>query len=177
MKRLRSSYYALAGLLVLVAASSGCTSVNDRLADYQARLSRVPDEQTAPQSVTRVLRRPVQHNRLALPQADVNLLALLRLDDCRIGLTVAQKGSSLGRVALPSQQVLVELELLTHGPAGAAAAVRDDAGAITLSRHDFKQPEAEFFGGFAFALLPVGRPLRLQAGFVFHINQRAGQQA
>lgn len=59
MKRLRSSYYALAGLLLLVAASSGCTSVNDRLADYQARLSRVLDEQTAPQSVTRVPRRPV----------------------------------------------------------------------------------------------------------------------
>ena len=177
MKRLRSSYYALAGLLLLVAASSGCTSVNDQLDDYQARLSRVLDEQPTAQSVTRVPRRPVQHNRLALPQADINLLELLRLDQCRIGLTVAQKNSSLGRVALPSQQLLMELELLTHGPAGAAAAVRDDAGAITLSRHDFKQPEAEFFGGFAFALLPVGRPLRLQAGFVFHINQRAGQQA
>src|SRR5690606_42139123 len=99
MKRLRSSYYALAGLLLLLAVTSGCSSVDDRLADYQARLSRVLDEQTAPQSVTRVARRPVQHNRLALPQADINLLDLLRLDDCRIGLAVAQTGSSLGRVA------------------------------------------------------------------------------
>src|SRR5690606_5875499 len=98
-------------------ASSGCTSVNDQLDDYQARLSRVLEEQTAPHSVTRVPRRPVQHNRLSLPQADINLLELLRLDDCRIGLTVAQKNSSLGRVALPSQQLLMELELLTHGPA------------------------------------------------------------
>lgn len=117
MKRLQSSYYALACLLLLVAASSGCTSVNDQLDDYQARLSRVLEEQTAPQSVNRVPRRPVQHNRLPLPQADINLLELLRLDDCRIGLTVAQKNSSLGRVALPSQQFLMELELLTHGPA------------------------------------------------------------
>ncbi len=125
MKRLRSSYYALAGLLLLVAASSGCTSVNDQLDDYQARLNRVLDEQTAPHSVTRVPRRPVQHNRLALPQADINLLELLRLDQCRIGLTVAQKNSSLGRVALPSQQLLMELELLTHGPACVAALQQD----------------------------------------------------
>src|SRR5690554_4307827 len=131
MKRLRSSYYALAGLLLLVAASNSCTSVNDRLDDYQARLNRVLDEQTTAQSVTRVPRRPVQHNRLALPQADINLLELLRLDQCRIGLTVAQKNSSLGRVALPSQQLLMELELLTHGSAGAAASVRHDAGAFT----------------------------------------------
>ncbi len=104
-------------VVVLVALISGCSSVDDQLADYQARLSRVLEEQTAPQSVTRVPRRPVQHNRLPLPQADINLLELLRLDQCRIGLTVAQKNSSLGRMALPSQQLRLELELLTHGPA------------------------------------------------------------
>lgn len=105
-------------LLFLLLWLSGCSSGPDaQLADYQARLSRVLDEQAAPQSVPRVPRRPVQHNRLPLPQADINLLELLRLDQCRIGVTVAQKNSSLGRVALPSQQFLMELELLTHGPA------------------------------------------------------------
>ena len=114
----RSKFCLLFPGLLLGLLAAGCSHGPDaQLADYQARLSRVLDEQTPAHPMTRVARRPVQQNRLPLPQADINLLELLRLDQCRIGLTIAQKNSSLGRVALPSQQFLMELELLTHGPA------------------------------------------------------------
>lgn len=104
--------------LLLLLTGCGRTPA-DHLTDYRQRVARVleaelPDVRAQP---LRVARLAVAHNALPLPQADISLLDLLRLDQCRIGQAVAQKNSTLGKVAAASQRLSQELIILRDGPA------------------------------------------------------------
>ena len=104
-------------LLILALALSACGQTpEDQLLDYQQRVARVLDEDIpAVGTRARIERIAVTHFALPLPQHRINLLELLSLNDCRIGQAVAQKNSTLGKLAAASQKLVQELAILRDG--------------------------------------------------------------
>ena len=115
--RVRRGWFPLS-LWLMASLLSGCSaSVQDHLQDYQQRLQRVLEtDPVSAGTAQRVARLAVIHNALPLPQADINLLELFSLNQCRIAQAVAQKNSGLGKVAAASQTLVQELAILRDGP-------------------------------------------------------------
>ncbi|MAK90581.1 MAG: hypothetical protein CMI03_11630 [Oceanospirillaceae bacterium] len=110
----------LAGVLpslLMTLTLAGCSdTAEDHLRDYHQRVARVLNEELPPETRTpRIARVAVTHFALALPDYRINLLELLSLNDCRISQAIAQKNSTLGRLAAASQSLIQEMAILRDG--------------------------------------------------------------
>ena len=89
-----------------------------RLGNYLQRLSRALDADFKPPAPAPVPAPPRAPNlQLALEGSRVDGLDFLRLRGCALQTTVARRNSSLGRLAPPSQRLLLELAFLREAPA------------------------------------------------------------
>ena len=107
-------------LALLLALISGCGDPGPESAfdTYLARLER-PLATAAPTWDIAAAPRPPRAARLRLALAPGRLGALdfLALRGCELQVTVGKRNSSLGRLAPPSQELLLELEFLRLAPA------------------------------------------------------------
>ncbi len=115
-----------AALLFLLALLCGCRqSPADHLLDYQQRVARVLELSPATSAaLPRVNRAAAVHNRLPLPESNLNLLEYLSLSECRMTAAISDKNTSLAKVAAASQTLPYELDILRYGPQ-CVQAVRD----------------------------------------------------
>ena len=89
-----------------------------RLADYLQRLSRALDADFNPPAPAPAPAPPQAPSlQLRLEGSRVDGLDFLRLRGCALQTTVARRNSSLGRLAPPSQRLLLELAFLREAPA------------------------------------------------------------
>ena len=102
---------ALSTLLAVGGCGGG--SPEARLDDYLSRLAR-PLDQAPPAPAPAAVPAPPRWEALQLPieGGSIDGLDFLRLRGCALQRTVARRNSVLGRVAPPSQRLLMELEFL-----------------------------------------------------------------
>lgn len=100
-------------LLPLLLSGCGAGTPADRLDDYLGRLAR-PLEFETPHPANPAPDLPPRWEALQLPleTGSIDGLDFLALRGCALQQTVARRNSSLGRVAPPSQRLLLELEFL-----------------------------------------------------------------
>lgn len=104
----------------MIALLSGCGSGGPeaRLSSYLERLARPLGQRTSSlASPTLVLAPRAEALRLIIEGDSLDGLDFLRLRGCALQTTVARRNSSLGRVAPPSQRLLLELAFLRDAPA------------------------------------------------------------
>ncbi len=113
--------FALRGsALFLFLAVAGCSpySPETLLLDYQNRLARTLDAKGSATSLPQsswTKPRPEQL-QIALADLSVDGLDFLSLSGCALQITVGKRNSSLGKLAPPSQRLLLELEFLRLAP-------------------------------------------------------------
>lgn len=111
---------ALPLILLLYTLLAGCEAGRGEraLAEYLGRLER-PLGAPLPAAAQVPVATPPRSARLQLDPAGDTLPALdfLALRGCALQATVARRNTSLGRLAAPSQHLLLELEFLRHAPA------------------------------------------------------------
>lgn len=105
---------------LLISGLSACTDdgAESRLANYLTRLQRTLDTSAVePASVSMIP--PPRSGELQQTIAPGNLDALdfLALRGCALQTNIGRRNSSLGRMAPPSQQLLLDLEYLRQAPA------------------------------------------------------------
>jgi len=109
----------LTTLLVLPIALTACGSGGPEadMADYLARLQRTL-ETTAPKGNPAPIKPPPRSGeiQLAIQPGNLDALDFLVLRGCAVQATVGKRNSSLGRMAAPSQQLLLDLEYLRLAP-------------------------------------------------------------
>ncbi len=106
--------------LAVASALTGCVKSGGEAAldTYSARLERPLGEAIADAPSEATPRPPrAEALRIPVPRSSLDGLDFLRLRGCALQNTVARRNSSLGRVAPPSQRLLLELEFLLHVPA------------------------------------------------------------
>ena len=107
--------FLAAALCAAALCLAGCSrdGAQDRLADYLQRLSRALGTDIQPGEL-RSIPAPPRWTSLQIPLegGSIDGLDFLRLRGCALQETVARRNSSLGRVAPPSQRLLLELEFL-----------------------------------------------------------------
>jgi len=120
---------ALLALLGACAPGGG----EERLQTYADRLQRPLDTQGA-SSPLQGVPIPPRAEALQIPLAgsDLDGLDFLRLRGCALQNTVARRNSSLGRLAPPSQRLLLELAFLRDAPA--CIRVQEEKGNAELAR-------------------------------------------
>jgi hypothetical protein len=130
-------------LLLLVACTNG--GQDAELKDYLQRLSR-PLDLTAPE--VEVPRSPAPPRaealRLRIAGSKLDGLDFLSLGGCALQQTVAKRNSSLGKVAPPSQRLLLELAFLRDAPACVDTLVnegKDDLAAIIEESMNLKKSQ------------------------------------
>ena len=101
--------------IALVACGSGGPEAD--MADYLARLQRTL-ETTAPPVKPAPIKAPPRSGQiqLAIQPGNLDALDFLALRGCAVQATVGKRNSSLGRMAAPSQQLLLDLEYLRLAP-------------------------------------------------------------
>ncbi|APX92673.1 hypothetical protein BWR19_06850 [Halomonas sp. 1513] len=110
-------YHARGGLFAALLASlltaCGGSDADDLLSDYQQRLAEALDARAPePQAPDNIGAFPDQDQRLfEIPEIRESLLNVYALRECQITSLVAERNNQLGRVAVPSQRWLYELEL------------------------------------------------------------------
>jgi hypothetical protein len=88
------------------------------LSDYEARLSRTLDLNVESTAVAAAPRKPrAEALQLDLQNSDIGTLDFLALTGCELQITIGKRNSSLGKLAPPSQRLLLDLEFLRHAPA------------------------------------------------------------
>lgn len=107
---------ALLAALLVACAEPGPEQLLD---DYLLRLARPLAESPPPTDVLeeeKLALRPPRWTALQIPIAPsaIDGLDFLKLRGCALQQTVARRNSSLGRMAPPSQRLLLELEFLSH---------------------------------------------------------------
>lgn len=113
--------FALRGsAMFLFLAVAGCSpySPETLLLDYQKRLARTLDAKGSAKSLPQsswTKPRPEQL-QIALADLSVDGLDFLSLSGCALQITVGKRNSSLGKLAPPSQRLLLELEFLRLAP-------------------------------------------------------------
>lgn len=113
--------FALRGsAMFLFLAVAGCSpySPETLLLDYQKRLARTLDAKGSATSLPQsswTKPRPEQL-QIALADLSVDGLDFLSLSGCALQITVGKRNSSLGKLAPPSQRLLLELEFLQLAP-------------------------------------------------------------
>ncbi|MEQ8515252.1 MAG: DUF3080 family protein [Chromatocurvus sp.] len=105
---------------VLIALLTGCADPGPEAAfnTYLTRLER-PLETAAPVLETAAVPRAPRPAklRIPIPPGRLDALDFLALRGCDLQVTVGKRNSSLGRLAPPSQELLLELEFLRLAPA------------------------------------------------------------
>ena len=105
--------------MAALALACGCSSPGPEAAyrDYLARLGNTLGVDPPP-SVPRSPPRPPRSGQLQieLPGDKLDALDFLALSGCELQVTIGRRNSSLGRVARPSQWLLLELEFLRLAP-------------------------------------------------------------
>ncbi|QPG04571.1 DUF3080 domain-containing protein [Salinimonas marina] len=103
-------------LITVCTLLSGCffdSGLDDELAEYQARLSRVLDTQAAEVPAPPQLDYPsAAELTRAIEPVSVNLRDFYQLQNCEIGSLVAQRNTVLGKTAQLSQRFVYESRLL-----------------------------------------------------------------
>lgn len=100
-------------LMTLLLGACGAGPTENRLQDYQARLQRTLQLELEPSSRLELQRFPRPRELTAPSTPDtIGLIELWSLRDCALHGLIAEKNSSLGRVALPSTQLFHELDFL-----------------------------------------------------------------
>lgn len=109
---------ALLGILLIALSACGETGGERFLERYVERLER-PLGKSISTPAARTIPRPPRAEALqiTLAGADLDGLDFLRLRGCALQNTVARRNSSLGRMAPPSQRLLLELAFLRQAPA------------------------------------------------------------
>ena len=108
-----------AGLLACLALAA-CTGdpPEERLRDYQARLFRTLDIPAGDSATGNYPRFPAQRYLRTDPAREViDILDLWSLRECALHSVLAERNSSLGRVARPSSRMVYELDFLRLAPA------------------------------------------------------------
>jgi hypothetical protein len=128
----------LLAALLLAAVLGGCgRGPGGELERYVNRLEGALDSAAPAASDTGSLLPPrVGAVQLTVPRDSIDALDFLALRGCALQVTVGKRNSSLGRLAAPSQRLLLELEFLRLAPA-CSAQLRDegrDELAATLDR-------------------------------------------
>ena len=115
-------------LLLLGLWLAGCSASGPSadLTEYLTRLERVLDQRSQRVAENSFPRLPaVRALRLEPAQENIELLDFLRLRRCELQQVVAERNSSLGRLARPSQRLVHEIDFLRLGDA-CLEAIRDD---------------------------------------------------
>jgi len=108
----------LAPWLALLALT-GCAGPDPDapFARYLDRLGRALAERAASPTTTALPRPPRAGNlQLHVPEGNLGALDFLALRGCAVQLTIARRNSSLGRLAPPSQRLLLDLDYLRLAP-------------------------------------------------------------
>ena len=112
---MRAGGALVVALLFLTACSDGASN---RLEDYLARLARPLNQEAPSLAVIEVPRVPrAEALQVTIDGDGIDGLDFLKLRGCALQTTVARRNSSLGRVAPPSQRLLLELAYLRDAPA------------------------------------------------------------
>lgn len=117
---LRAYGYRLSVALALGAALAACTpgGAEHALQDYLARLARTLDQDAPERVATPWPRLPEPAAlKLQLEGSKLDALDFLSLSGCAVQVTIGKRNSSLGRLAPPSQRLLLDLEYLELAPA------------------------------------------------------------
>lgn len=124
MPRLWSKHLPSIGSLLLVLTPSlflpGCAD-NTANAPYRTYLKRLSNTLSValPEHYLTATPRPPRSGRIQLeiPSDKLDTLDFLSLSGCALQVTIGKRNSSLGRMARPSQRLLLELEYLRLAPA------------------------------------------------------------
>lgn len=136
-----------AGAMALLTALVGCepASLNVELDDYLTRLTR-PLDLSKPRALTPSAPMPPRAGalRLQLQSGSLDGLDFMRLSGCALQTTIARRNSSLGRMAPPSQRLLLELAYLREAPDCIATLKEDgknDLAALLLENQALKKKQ------------------------------------
>ncbi|WP_439105519.1 DUF3080 family protein [Congregibacter sp.] len=114
---------------LLIACSGGGQTAE--LANYLERLARPLNLTVGPVQVPSAPAPPrAESLRIALEGSKLDGLDFLRLRGCALQQTVARRNSSLGRVAPPSQRLLLELAFLRDAPSCVDVLLSEDRTAL-----------------------------------------------
>ena len=103
---------------LLALAACGDSGPENALADYAERLARPLDREGSAAEPAALPRPPrVGKLQLALEDDSLGTLDFLSLTGCEVQVTIGKRNSSLGRMAAPSQRLLLDLEYLRLAPA------------------------------------------------------------
>lgn len=106
--------------LVIAACLGACSSKPGEavFSDYEARLGRTLDVSFSATDPAEAARKPrAEALQLDLQGSDIGTLNFLALTGCELQITIGKRNSSLGKLAAPSQRLLLDLEFLRYAPA------------------------------------------------------------
>jgi hypothetical protein len=102
-------------ILALLTGCNGGGALDQRLDDYLQRLARSLDQTLlhaeAPADLELPRPRALQ---IPLKTASLNMLEFVELSQCELHRVIAARNSSLGKLAVPSQDLLQQLDFLKH---------------------------------------------------------------
>ncbi len=103
--------------IALTLAGCGGSGPDAAFAEYLARLGRTLSEAAPPVAPAALPARPRPGLlQVDIPPAKIDTLDFLALSGCALQVTIGRRNSSLGRLARPSQRLLLELEYLRLAP-------------------------------------------------------------
>ena len=112
--------YLVISLALLTSLLTGCTGESEEIPyrTYLERLGRTLDIEPPAVRPSEIPLPPrVGKLRQPLPSDSLDTLDFLALTGCEVQVTIGKRNSSLGRLAAPSQRLLLELEYLRLAPA------------------------------------------------------------
>ena len=99
--------------VTLLASCADKSRLNYNLEEYTSRLSRVLDIDIPPTTLQPKHQLPPASQMVnTLPSINIEITELLSLRQCELSTLVANKNTALGKVQLPSQQLIYELSLV-----------------------------------------------------------------
>ncbi|MEP1470970.1 MAG: DUF3080 family protein [Halieaceae bacterium] len=135
---MRAFYFLIVPVLML-SALTGCDTGSHEadMADYVARLQRTLETSAMAHTPSQIIP-PPRSTELQLPVAPGKLDALdfLALRGCALQVTVGKRNSNLGRMAAPSQQLLLDLEYLRLAPDCIANLIQRDESSLAQTLQD-----------------------------------------
>lgn len=101
--------------IMLLTGCSGGSALDKHIDDYLKRLSRSLEQTTmlAEDAVSLNLPR-TRDLQIPLAAASLNLLEFVEISQCELHRVIAARNSSLGKLAVPSQDLLQQLDFLKH---------------------------------------------------------------